>query len=234
VFSRIDIVLVPPVLTDLTTLATVKLDMDISDTLNDAYILRLIRRASSIVQGYCKRDFAMQTWQSTFRLDAPIGGSSDICFPPLQRTLPLNLGSCPVASILSAVTDVATLVQDTDYELAAKAGQIFALNQQGSGTRSSWQFQYLTVQFMAGFWLPIDSTTPLPTGYMASTLPDAVEQAAIELVRARWYARKRDPMLRTRDQGSVGSESYWVGKIGIDAEMPDEVASLLLPYVLNA
>lgn len=60
-------------------------------------------------------------------------------------------------------------------------------------------------------------------------LPATIEQAAIELVKAAWFARLRDPLLRSENAQGIYSASWNLG----DPNLPPAVQSLLDPYVIT-
>ncbi len=68
-------------------------------------------------------------------------------------------------------------------------------------------------------------------GYVSiAALPRPIEAACLGLVRHRWAARDRDPMLRSLAIPGVVTEQYWVGATGDDGAMPPEIAALLDPF----
>jgi hypothetical protein len=60
-------------------------------------------------------------------------------------------------------------------------------------------------------------------------LPATIEQATIDLVRAAWFARTRDPLLRSENAQGIYSASWNLG----DPNFPPTVQALLDPYVLT-
>ena len=74
------------------------------------------------------------------------------------------------------------------------------------------------VDYRAGYVLP---------GEPDRTLPDDIERAAIMLVKAAWFARTRDPLIRSEDVSGVTNTTYWVGGFGNGGSLPPDVEGLL-------
>jgi hypothetical protein len=118
-----------------------------------------------------------------------------------------------VTAIASIDVDGATLASN-QYEVDATAGLLFLLN---GPRRVSWSGCTVTVTYTAGY-----ASVP--------ALPRPIEAACIGLVRHRWAARDRDPMLRSLAIPGVATEQYWVGATGDNVDMPPEIAALLDPF----
>jgi hypothetical protein len=185
---------------DLTTLATVKDELEVSDKKSDARLRRYIRSESDRIAAFCNRVFALETVQQTFRLE--------------RRQSCLILDRIPVTTIIS-VTEDDTEIDSTLYEFGSASGLLYRLESSSSAERDRWCADKIVVSYSGGYEL-------------LGTLPPAIEEACISLVKARWFARRRDPLLKVRDVDQVIRQEFWVG--GADDGLPEEVKSALMPY----
>src|SRR5512132_4147159 len=78
-------------------------------------------------------------------------------------------------------------------------------------------------------WLDYQAGYVLP-GEPGRTLPDDIERAAIMLVKAAWFARTRDPLIRSEDVSGITNTTYWVGGFGNGASLPPDVEGLLAKH----
>jgi hypothetical protein len=192
-------VLIPASSRALTTLATVKDEIGITDDTADARLQRWIDEASERIETYLGRVLASETVRETFRLTGAPGS--------------LGLARRPVTAIASIEVDGVTLASD-QYEIDATAGLLHTI----SGDRRVWWFgRSVTVIYTAGY-------------ASISALPRPIEAACLGLLRHRWAARDRDPMLRSLAIPGVATEQYWVGATGDDGDLPPEIAALLDPF----
>ncbi len=192
-------VLTPASIRALTTLATVKDEIGITDDAADARLQRWIDEASERIETYLGRVLAGETVRETFRLRGAPG-----C---------LRLARRPVAAVASIDVDGATLAND-QYEIDATAGLLYSI---GGDQRTRWAGCTVAVTYTAGY-------------VSVQALPRPIETACLGLVRHRWAARDRDPMLRSLAIPGVVTEQYWVGATGDDGAMPPEIAALLDPF----
>ena len=64
-----------------------------------------------------------------------------------------------------------------------------------------------------------------------SEIPDDVQDAVLLLVKARYYARKRDPMIRQENAAGIAEFTYWFGTgPGGPGDLPVDVAAKLDRY----
>jgi hypothetical protein len=199
----------------LTTLQTVKDDLDITGTTEDVYLGRLIDRASAAICTYLnvpkaadgsstilKETLAQSFWRSPwYRAD---------------RSSDLVLARLPVTAVASIVVGDTT-IDPGDYELDGADGVIrrlpFTFN-----SSFSWQPNAKTVvTFDAGWVMAADDSR---------TLPFDIEEQAIALVKSARAAKTRDPLLRSIETAGVDSVQYWVGSVGDDSLPPDIAARL--------
>ena len=64
-----------------------------------------------------------------------------------------------------------------------------------------------------------------------STIPDDLQEAVILLAKMRYFARTRDPMLRSQNLEGVLDAQYWLGTgIGGQGDLPVDVTEKLDRY----
>lgn len=198
---------------DLTSVATVKEELGLTGAADQAVLQRYIQAASSQIVGWCKREFAAEpvteTWRLTDRDRRVLWGAAEV--------LPLCLQRFPVSAVSSVTIDAVALVEDTDFEVDAEAGLLWRLDGTSTPSRRRWSSVTIVVTYTGGYALLDD-------------LPPAVQDACIGLVKQRWFARKRDPSVRSEDVPGVRRVDYWVGSIPGADDMPTEIAGLLEPY----
>ena len=190
---------------DLTDLATVKVELGISGTAQDAQLDHYITAASLAAAQYCNRVFPAETVQDRFDLTFPrmrYGGDGK-----------LQLSRWPVISVTSITENGVVLVAETDYRLDAANGTLWRLSPT-TGNVTSW------------------GTTPVLAVYQAgyASIPADLEDAAIRMIRTRWFAKDRDPMARSVNVVGVLEQQFWV-PTGTDAgNMTVDVADILNNY----
>lgn len=192
---------------DMTLLETVKAELGITVTTYDALLATLIQQASAAIVAYCNREFAEETVVESYRLIERGTGC---------RTVEaLILARVPVTVITSVVEDGTTLGTD-EYEVDADTGFLWKLD--GDDNPTAWSGPKIVVTYDGGY-------------EMLDTLPQDLEAAAIAMVKGRYFARSRDPMVKDISIVDVGSESYWVGDApGASTGIPTAIAALLDPY----
>jgi len=78
-------------------------------------------------------------------------------------------------------------------------------------------------------WAPDPVTANYSAGY--ATIPPDVFDAVVQMVKIRWYAQTRDPMIRQSNIEGVASTSYWFASgPGADTDMPPDVQAKLERY----
>lgn len=128
---------------DLTLLATVKDELKITGTADDATLSRYITGASQFLAMRCNRVFAQETVAETFR-----NGELLECLVLARR---------PVKSITSIVENAETLTTD-DYELDDLSGLLYRLR---NDCRSVWSWRKIVITHVAGYDLPDDAPSDL-------------------------------------------------------------------------
>lgn len=205
--TRITTVVTPAASYDLVELADFKTELAITDTQYDAYIARLVTAASAVAAQYCSRFFAAETvldqfWDQRDHL------------PNLMRGgyRPLQLSRWPIISIDSVLENDVALVADTDYIANPELGQLVRLNEMGNPR--TWANQAIAVQYEAGY-----ATTP-------ADLADAI----LRLMRVRWFARQRDPMLRSENVVGAYEAEYWFAGGPGSEGIPPDIAAIFDNY----
>lgn len=222
---------VPPVSSQLTTLASAKDDLGVTSSTDDAYIGRLIDRASSTVAAHCGRALGYQTATEIFRFGAGsyIGPSAQSVAPygtPLAAQFrPVSLTLFPIAVMSSIAENGGTaLVQDTDFDLDPGAALAWRIR---GGLRSWWGVPTVTATYTAGFILPNDSPV---AGVPA--LPGAVEEVVLTLVRNTYLRRGRDPALILDVTEGVGRQGFAPVQKSFGMAVDADLAATLQPYRL--
>ncbi len=186
----------------LTTLADVKQELGITGGTDDAFLLDLIAQTSTAIEGWCNRAFARETLTETFRLSCSVSV--------------LHLTRWPVIAITSVVED-GTVLGSIDTELDPSSGELWRLN--GADDRSLWPPAKIVIAYEAGYRLP---------GTPDRDLPADLERACIEAIKARWFARLRDPLVKGEEVPGVAVADYWVPADGSgDPGLPPIVIGML-------
>lgn len=205
-----------------TTVATMRDELGLADSSQDARLERYILQASAAIEGYCDREFRKTA--TTERLQA-------------SGTTRLVLARRPLVSIASIVMDDETL--DTDgYEIQdADAGIVYredgwpridavVAGSIGLDPIAGTAKADIVATYTGGYVLPNDATG-------TRNLPYDIEQACILTVTSLYRGRGRDRSVASKATGDA-SISYrnpnaiiGVGAAGV---IPDEAAVLLSKY----
>ncbi len=190
---------------DLTTLATVKSELDITTGEHDTDLQRLITQASRAAATYCNRVFAKEAVTDHFRLQ-------NEC----RSTDKLMLSRFPVDDDATiTVTEDGTALTASDYELDPATGFLWRLS---SDERTSWARAKVTVAYSAGYEL-------------LAELPEDVERAAVIMVKQAWFSKAQDPSAKAEEVPGVYRIERWVGSVpGDNGALPAEAEALLNPY----
>jgi len=190
---------------DFTRLDTVRQELSIRGRQDDALLLRWIRESSAAIEDYLTRRIVLETISEVFRLDHSCR--------EVAAAVPLRLSRWPVTAIAS-ITECDQALQTTDYELASDSGLLWRLC---DDRRRPWNWGKVTIAYTAGYEL-------------LKTLPRAIEQACLELIKLRWSAKGRDPTVRAERVEGVDEVTYWVGAIGENGALPPKVTALIDSY----
>jgi len=170
------------------------------DVANDAWLTKVIARASLAAERYCNRIFAEQTYLDTFLPD--VAGSTGE---------PLILSQAPVdPASLEVTLDGAALTQG-DVALEPLAGHLWRITDPRAWVVGTGG---LSVVYDAGF----------------IEIPADVQQAVLDLCTVESSGRGRDPMLRATESPGLGRQEFWVGGVPGGSLLPQDIASLLNPY----
>jgi hypothetical protein len=212
---------------NLTTLAAVKLEYDIQNEDQDVYISSQIPRVSQLIARYCRRVFAEQTYQDSFRT---VRGEWGRLGPPYYHFShgSIRLSHYPVVpGSLSVTRDGSTLTEDSDFKVDEDSGSVLMLTGHGMG---------LDITYTAGWTLPGQTSSG------GVDLPADIEAAAILMLAAAKQAgrlswNERDPYIRSETVEGVGSISYAQMPLGspvnaIAGALPTPVLDYLAPYVV--
>ncbi len=187
---RILSVTTPATSTDLVTLDDVKEEIGITTTVDDAWLGKVISRASQAAATFCNRIFVVQTYSEQIFPDRElyswqVPDSFDV----------LQLSAWPVIGTVTATPNGATapLVQGTDFLVVPGLGHL--LRRFEDGNLRKWGSEPVTIAYQAGF----------------STIPGDVQDAALDTIKGRYYARLRDPLLRSEKIDSVYEAQYLMG-----------------------
>lgn len=126
----------------------------------------------------------------------------------------LPLARAPVTSIASVTVGGATLAT-TEYEVNSESGLLHRVGV----CPADWCSDAIVVTYTGGYEL-------------LDELPYEIEEACIRLVKGQYFARTRDPMVKSETIPDAGEFQYWVGPMpGADAAaLPGDVLALLMPF----
>lgn len=189
----------------LCSLGDVKEELKLTVTTHDGYLGKLIARCSAAIARHCNMIRLPETIQDRILLDPE--AQPEVIADSLSA---LQLSRFPVASIVSAREAGRAITVETGCALDPAAGLLFRLGTDGG--LKPWKLPVIVV-FQAG-----------------EAVPQDLADAAIRLVTARWFARGRDPMLRSENVPEVGSVQYWVSASADDGAFPPDVLDLLAEY----
>lgn len=179
---------------DLTTLQTVKSELDITGPNEDDKLRRSITSISKAVATYCQRVFAQEDVSEQFRLRQPLLVHGNMTFHSRHHH-PLKLRRYPV-SVIASVSENGTLLDPSNYELDGENGTLARLN---NDRQTVWTASKIIIAYTAGWILPP------ATG---RTLPEDVENAVIQMVQAARATRKRDPTVSAKTIFGISQTVY--------------------------
>lgn len=185
--------------TALVDLDDVKADLGLSGTADDAFLSRSIARASAAVVTYIGFHPLVETIEDRFDRESGACGASQL----------LQLSKFPVVAI-AGVTDAEGTLTTDDVRLYARSGTLYRLAD--TGALSRWSALPVTVTYTAGH----------------ATIPGDLASAVVQMVRADYHARGRDPAIRTDTVEGIGSWTFFDRTGG--AAIPADVAAALDSY----
>lgn len=199
----------------LVALATVKSELSITDTTNDALLTRWIKELSDSVCEVCGVA-ADQAGRRTFL-------SEGVSIAYRAQEIPEGLDPAPLIlpwripfSVSTVTVDGVSLTVADDVEVEPMVGLLWRLNSNGCRTR----------------WERSRTLLTGTSGWALADVPAAISSAVTDAVRYRWYAHTRgDPLLRSIDVDGVDAVTFMdAGKVQMDGGLPSEIASRLTPY----
>lgn len=194
---------------DLTTLATVKAELGITNGVEDANLATWITQASGACAAYCDRVFGLETVTEVFRNKLLFDrGGSKIPSVLLTRT--------PVASIIALTEDGSLLTADVDYQLDPEEGILYRLNS-SDDSLTKWHFKKLVANYTGAYAL-------------VGNLPHNIERACITQVKAVRSNANKDPTIKSENIPGVLSTTYTTTSNGDSSGLDPEAAALLDPY----
>lgn len=199
---------------DLTTLATVKADLGITDNSRDDALNRYISDASAECADYCNTTFGLAGYRETFME----GGDG---------TDKLLLARRPLVAVASVVENDKTLVADTDYRVDLANGLVYRLPK---STGWSWTQGYA---FRPVWWYGGTIIVEYTAGYdLLDNLPRAIERACLATIREVYYSAARDPQMARVNIPGVIERTYSAarGDVSADPALPKAVTDLLERY----
>jgi len=201
--------------TQLTTVKRVESELGITDQKSSKRIDVLIKSATDVIRMYTSREFAEQTYSET------VSGYGDTLLE-LSRTPVASVPFPTVALSGDAITDftiedpdAGLLFRATGWQWTAQVG--FQLSDHVVAYSEDPLF---TVVYVAGYKMP---------GQANANLPQDLEKAAIELVKAWEQDRKADPRVKSKkvDDLTITYRDKSTGPLNL---LPTNVIALLQPW----
>ena len=199
---------------DLTTVTNAAFELQLGEGVAlDQWLQRVITACSLVMAQYCNRIFPLQTYQDTIfpKRDPPMRiavGGLDV----------VQLRRWPsVSPIVSLTENGVALTENTDYVVDYEKAQVSRYDP-NTAYIIPWDEWPIVVQYQAGF--------------AAGSADMAVlEDACLDFIRYRYFARLRDPTIRQENVEGVYSASYLynTGPGGPD-DIPGTVAEKINRY----
>jgi hypothetical protein len=208
----------------LTTLAAVKAELGISGTTEDTLLGSFIDQASAAIVDYCQRPFAQEVYKETV-----MGYGSNrlmLSRTPIVAVASVTADSEVITDHLIENADAGILYRKLGWQWTAPLGWNVT-----SYPMSGREELLFAIQYTAGFILPGDATTE-----KLRTLPQAVEKACIETVKAWYLGRDRDPFMTGQKIGDLqvqyggGSRLDANGQGAVTQGIPPLAMQLLVPW----
>lgn len=217
---------VPAANTAFTTLDAVKTELGIEDKASDLWLIKQIDSVSATacqVLGVAQAEDGSRTLGRETLVETMDRRS---CWPWTTALRPiiasrehdakLVLSRRPIVSITS-ITEDGVAVDAADFEVAKSEGTIKRLD---NLFPCAWPASLIVVTYVAGWLMPADDNRNLPEDW---------ENAVISTVKAAWFARNRDPNIKSENIPGVRQIDYFFGTPGQDSPLsPDAMAKLRL------
>lgn len=205
---------------NLTTVQAVQLEL--GSAVDPAWAQVNIQRVSARIEAYCQRVFARETVTETWRSDRGLP-QTDLR-PAVERLGGTKRGSLRLARTPVAGTPTITLDPEgsapvvltaADYRLNPATGVILRINALFRGI--FWPACTISVAYAGGFKLP---------GETDRDLPFDLEMAAIDFIRLRYFARTRDPQVRSETIDGMGQQAFFPSSAA-DGDIPETIRAVL-------
>lgn len=171
---------------DLVSLATLKLELGITNSASDALLEQIITRASGVVSGITGRVWINEEIEEKFY------------FNYCEYAPALVLRRRPIITINSLVEGGSTLAEDVDFSVDNERGMLYRINYD-SFLNSVPGSVGVVVDYNAGYTVG---------GSPPGNVPAVVEQATIIMAKAYWYGNTRDPGVRSETTFELDSITY--------------------------
>jgi len=202
---RVTTTIVTPASTyDLVTLAIAKEELGVTGSDRDAQIRRYIASSSAAVAQYCSRVFPVETVADTFEIERArlqFGGEAS-----------LQASRWPIGTITSLVEAGTALIRDVDYKVDETSGLFYRLAI--SGLSTTWSSSPIVLTYVGGY----------------ASIPADIQDAAVRMIRSRWFAKDRDPLARSESIPGVRDVTFWVPTGDEAGNMPPDVVDVLDNY----
>jgi len=195
---------------DMTALATVKAELNLvsTDANRDAVLARYITACSQAIETYCNRVFAVETLTDSFYPQRDY-----LNYTLISDQDPLQLSRSPIIAVASVVENSVALTVNVDFQVDAINSRLIRID--SNGYPRPWRALPIIVTYSTGF----------------ATLPADVVDACIDFVKFRYFARMRDPSLKSENVVGVYEASYlWGTGPGGPDDMPATVAGKIDRY----
>ena len=180
-------ILTPAASFDLVTLAAVRDDLGLATSEDDLYLSRRVAEMSLAARQYMNRTLPVETLRDSFW---PQRDPYPWQLPGVVS--PLQLSRWPLVSSPSLVTENGvTLVSGTDYLADLERGQLTRVSGADAWPRA-WDALPIIVEYSAGF----------------ASIPADVSGAVSRAVKAQYFARMRDPAIKSQSASGVYAATY--------------------------
>lgn len=199
-------VVTPAASYDLTTLAIVKTELKITGGDSDDWLKLQIKNASAAIANYCNRVFQSEKVSELLYVERD-------AFPYQVpgNVVALQLARWPIVAVTSVTVNGNALDPATDFKINDKVGQLYRLD--FDAMPMLWEAWPVVVEYSGGF----------------TDIPADVADACVLMVKKRWYARGRDPLVKVDEVAGVGRQEYWVST-GSEGAFPPDIADMIDNY----
>lgn len=207
-------ILTPASSPDLVSLSDLKIELNVTDNVQDAQLSSWITQMSTLASSYCNVQLAAQSVRETFRHE--VRGGYDGCVGSFyhhglghERREMLDFACAPVSEVSLVNVDGVVLPSD-QYEF--DDDRLFRLN--SSGFPITWWFsKAIIVEYTSGFSL--------------ENVPADLKRAIFMMIRdARGTSARGDNTLKSRETVGVSKLEWWVPSAA-GTVLPLEISGIL-------